>query len=166
MKRLFAVALGILTAIGGFLDIGDIVTNAVVGSRFGMSLAWVVVVGVIGIWWPEVFGNGFEAVNQTLREQLPLTLLLALLPMKILASSLSFGSGAASAISRIWNSIVSSLVPRSRRDASRAASADRDSLQALAASAVPRRSVCAREKASRSSSGASGSTSSRSEFCP
>ncbi len=49
MKRIFAVALGILTAIGGFLDIGDIVTNAVVGSRFGWSLAWVVVVGVAGI---------------------------------------------------------------------------------------------------------------------
>ena len=49
MKRLLAVALGILTAIGGFLDIGDIVTNAVVGSRFGLSLAWVVVLGVIGI---------------------------------------------------------------------------------------------------------------------
>ncbi|TRW46522.1 Nramp family divalent metal transporter [Georgenia yuyongxinii] len=49
MKRLFAVALGILTAIGGFLDIGDLVTNAVVGSRFGLSLAWVVVVGVLGI---------------------------------------------------------------------------------------------------------------------
>lgn len=43
MKRIFAVALGILTAIGGFIDIGDIVTNAVVGSRFGWSLAWVVV---------------------------------------------------------------------------------------------------------------------------
>ena len=43
MKRIFAVALGILTAIGGFLDIGDIVTNAVVGSRFGWSLARVVV---------------------------------------------------------------------------------------------------------------------------
>ena len=28
MKRLFAVALGILTAIGGFVDIGDLVTNA------------------------------------------------------------------------------------------------------------------------------------------
>ncbi|MET4222906.1 NRAMP family divalent metal transporter [Oerskovia enterophila] len=49
MKRLFAVALGILTAIGGFLDAGDLVTNAVVGSRFGLSLAWVVVVGVVGI---------------------------------------------------------------------------------------------------------------------
>ena len=49
MKRLFAVALGILTAIGGFVDIGDLVTNALVGSRFGLSLAWVVVVGVLGI---------------------------------------------------------------------------------------------------------------------
>ncbi len=49
MKKIFAVALGILTAIGGFLDIGDLVTNAVVGSRFGMSLAWVVPVGVAGI---------------------------------------------------------------------------------------------------------------------
>jgi len=49
VRKLFAVALGVLTAIGGFVDIGDLVTNAVVGSRFGMSLAWVVVVGVVGI---------------------------------------------------------------------------------------------------------------------
>lgn len=49
MKKLLSVALGILTAIGGFVDIGDLVTNAVVGSRFGMGLAWVVVVGVTGI---------------------------------------------------------------------------------------------------------------------
>ncbi|WP_378147771.1 Nramp family divalent metal transporter [Cnuibacter sp. UC19_7] len=49
MKRLLGVALGVLTAIGGFVDIGDLVTNAVVGSRFGLSLVWVVVVGVIGI---------------------------------------------------------------------------------------------------------------------
>jgi hypothetical protein len=38
VKRLLGVALGILTAIGGFVDIGDLVTNAVVGSRFGLSL--------------------------------------------------------------------------------------------------------------------------------
>lgn len=49
MKKSFGVALGILTAIGGFVDIGDLVTNAVVGSRFGLSLGWAVVVGVIGI---------------------------------------------------------------------------------------------------------------------
>lgn len=49
MKRYLAVFLGILTAIGGFVDIGDLVTNAQVGARFGMSMAWVVVVGVLGI---------------------------------------------------------------------------------------------------------------------
>jgi len=49
VKKFFALFLGILTAIGGFVDIGDMVTNATVGSRFGMSLAWVVVLGVIGI---------------------------------------------------------------------------------------------------------------------
>jgi len=49
VKNFFAVALGILTAIGGFVDIGDLVTNAVVGSRFGMSLTWVVLLGIVGI---------------------------------------------------------------------------------------------------------------------
>lgn len=49
MSRIFAVALGILTAIGGFVDIGDLVTNAVVGSKFGMSLTWVVLMGIAGI---------------------------------------------------------------------------------------------------------------------
>jgi len=49
VKKIFAVALGILTAIGGFVDIGDLVTNAQVGARFGLSLAWVVIVGVMGI---------------------------------------------------------------------------------------------------------------------
>jgi manganese transport protein len=49
VKRYLMVTLGILTAIGGFVDIGDLVTNALVGARFGLSLAWVVVLGVIGI---------------------------------------------------------------------------------------------------------------------
>jgi manganese transport protein len=49
MRRFFEVFLGILTAFGGFVDIGDLVANAETGARFRMSLAWVVVVGVIGI---------------------------------------------------------------------------------------------------------------------
>jgi Mn2+/Fe2+ NRAMP family transporter len=49
VKKFFGVTLGILTAIGGFVDIGDIVANAESGARFGLSLAWVVVVGVVGI---------------------------------------------------------------------------------------------------------------------
>jgi len=49
MKKVFEVALGILTAIGGFVDIGDLVFNAQVGARFGMSLALVTLTGVLGI---------------------------------------------------------------------------------------------------------------------
>jgi Mn2+/Fe2+ NRAMP family transporter len=49
MKKVFGIMLGVLTAIGGFVDIGDLVTNGLVGARFGLSLAWVVVVGVLGI---------------------------------------------------------------------------------------------------------------------
>jgi len=49
VKRFLGVFLGILTAIGGFVDMGDLVANASTGARFEMNLAWVVVVGVIGI---------------------------------------------------------------------------------------------------------------------
>lgn len=49
MKKYFGIALGILTAIGGFVDIGDLVTNAQVGARFGLSLGWVVILGIVGI---------------------------------------------------------------------------------------------------------------------
>jgi manganese transport protein len=49
VKRIIEITLGILTAIGGFVDIGDMVANAETGARFQMGLAWVVVVGVIGI---------------------------------------------------------------------------------------------------------------------
>ncbi|MBW8750800.1 MAG: divalent metal cation transporter [Propionibacteriales bacterium] len=49
MKKVFEVALGILTAIGGFVDIGDLVFNAQTGARFGMSLALVTLIGVLGI---------------------------------------------------------------------------------------------------------------------
>jgi Mn2+/Fe2+ NRAMP family transporter len=49
MKRLLGVMLGVLTAIGGFMDIGDIVANSATGARFGMSLSWAVLLGTAGI---------------------------------------------------------------------------------------------------------------------
>ncbi len=49
MKRLIGLMLGVLTAIGGFMDIGDIVANSATGARFGMSLAWAVLLGTVGI---------------------------------------------------------------------------------------------------------------------
>jgi len=49
MKNLLQVALGILAAIGGFVDIGDLVFNVQAGAAFGYRLLWVVVIGVVGI---------------------------------------------------------------------------------------------------------------------
>jgi manganese transport protein len=48
-SRLLAFTLGTLTAIGGFIDIGDIVADAQVGARFGLRLAWVTLFSVVGI---------------------------------------------------------------------------------------------------------------------
>jgi Mn2+/Fe2+ NRAMP family transporter len=49
VKQPLKIMLGVLTAIGGFVDMGDLVANAETGARFKLGLAWVVVVGVIGI---------------------------------------------------------------------------------------------------------------------
>ena len=49
MKGLLQVALGILAAIGGFVDIGDLVFNTQAGAEFGFQLIWAVIVGVVGI---------------------------------------------------------------------------------------------------------------------
>ncbi|HJQ04590.1 MAG TPA: divalent metal cation transporter [Nocardioides sp.] len=49
MKKYLQIGLGILTAIGGFVDIGDLVTNAQVGARFGLSLIWATLLGTVGI---------------------------------------------------------------------------------------------------------------------
>jgi Mn2+/Fe2+ NRAMP family transporter len=93
VKKFFAVALGILTAIGGFVDIGDLVTNAQVGSRFGMSLAWVVVVGVAGICvFAEMSGRvaavsgraTFDLVRERLGPRLGLANLLASMAVTLL----------------------------------------------------------------------------------
>src|SRR5919204_6889643 len=48
-QKLLQVALGILAAIGGFVDIGELVFNGQAGSRFGYQLIWAVLLGMIGI---------------------------------------------------------------------------------------------------------------------
>ena len=62
--KIFQVALGILAAIGGFVDIGDLVFNVSAGATFGYELLWVIVVGVIGIMvYSEMCGR-VAAVSQ------------------------------------------------------------------------------------------------------
>jgi len=52
--RITELALGILTAVGGFVDVSELVFMSQAGSRFGYALIWVVVISTIGI---MVFGE-------------------------------------------------------------------------------------------------------------
>jgi Mn2+/Fe2+ NRAMP family transporter len=75
VKNIFAIALGILAAIGGFVDIGDIVFNTAAGATFGYELLWAVVVGVGGIiTYAEMCGRvaavSERAVFDVVRERL------------------------------------------------------------------------------------------------
>jgi manganese transport protein len=49
VKALFSIALGVIAAIGGFVDIGDLVFNAQAGSSVGTPALWATPVGVVGI---------------------------------------------------------------------------------------------------------------------
>jgi Mn2+/Fe2+ NRAMP family transporter len=75
VKKIFGVALGILAAIGGFVDIGDIVFNVAAGTTFGYQLLWAVVIGVGGIiTYAEMCGRvsavSGAAVMDAVRERL------------------------------------------------------------------------------------------------
>ncbi len=75
MSKIFGIALGILAAIGGFVDIGDIVFNVAAGATFGYQLLWAVVVGVGGIiTYAEMCGRvaavSEKAVFDVVRERL------------------------------------------------------------------------------------------------
>ncbi|TCK43786.1 CIC family chloride channel protein [Paraburkholderia sp. BL8N3] len=56
------------------------------------------IVGVISIWRPEVWGNGYEVVNSLLHEPWTWTALLTVLIFKIIATAATAGSGAVGGI--------------------------------------------------------------------
>jgi Mn2+/Fe2+ NRAMP family transporter len=49
MKKWGGVALGVVTSIGGFLEVGSVATAAQGGAEFGYQLAWVILLGVAGL---------------------------------------------------------------------------------------------------------------------
>src|SRR6187549_214182 len=54
MKKFLEIFLSILTAMGGFVEIGELVFSVNAGARFGFRLLWVVALGTLGI---IVFGE-------------------------------------------------------------------------------------------------------------
>ena len=49
MKSVLKIALGIIAALGGFLDIGDIVFTTQAGAFYRYGLLWAVALGTVGI---------------------------------------------------------------------------------------------------------------------
>jgi Mn2+/Fe2+ NRAMP family transporter len=47
VKRWLEIALGIVTSVGGFLEVGSIATSAQAGAAFGFRLLWAVVLGTV-----------------------------------------------------------------------------------------------------------------------
>jgi Mn2+/Fe2+ NRAMP family transporter len=84
LKKYLSVTLGILTAIGGFVDVGAIATAGEAGSKFGFSLVWAMLLGTVCIiFLVEMVGRmaatGDKAYADVLREKFGIKF--ALLPL-------------------------------------------------------------------------------------
>jgi Mn2+/Fe2+ NRAMP family transporter len=84
VNKVFGLSLGILAAIGGFVDIGDLVFNTAAGATFGYQLMWVIPIGVVGIiLYSEMCGRvaavSGKAVFDVIRERVGFKLALGAL---------------------------------------------------------------------------------------
>src|ERR1700704_517971 len=63
MKKLMEIALGIVTSVGGFLEIGSITTAAQAGAEFSFQLIWAIVLGGVCIIFLVEQSGRFTAVS-------------------------------------------------------------------------------------------------------
>jgi Mn2+/Fe2+ NRAMP family transporter len=64
MNKLLEIALGIVTSIGGFLDVGAIATAAEAGSGFEFQLVWAIVLGTICVIFLVEMSGRLAAVSK------------------------------------------------------------------------------------------------------
>src|SRR5919199_3661290 len=64
MKKLLHVTLGIITSIGGFLEVGSIATSVQGGAEFGYRLAWAVALGTLALLFLMEMSGRLAAVTQ------------------------------------------------------------------------------------------------------
>ena len=63
MKKILEIALGIVTSVGGFLEIGSITTAAQAGADFSFQLIWAIVLGGLCIIFLVEQAGRFSAVS-------------------------------------------------------------------------------------------------------
>src|SRR5581483_12147431 len=64
MKKILEIALGIVTSVGGFLEIGSITTAAQAGAAFGMQLTWSIILGTLCIAFLVEMSGRFAACSR------------------------------------------------------------------------------------------------------
>jgi Mn2+ and Fe2+ transporters of the NRAMP family len=97
MKKALEIALGIVTSVGGFLEIGSIATAAQAGAAFGFQLTWAVVLGGLCVMFLVEMSGRIAAVSKhtiadALRERFGFNFFLAPLIAVCLVSFLVLAS--------------------------------------------------------------------------
>src|SRR5215210_5858063 len=64
MKKIVEVALGVVTAIGGFLDAGALATAVAAGAVFGFSLIWAILLGTMCVIFLVEMAGRLTAVSK------------------------------------------------------------------------------------------------------
>ncbi|MFH1071676.1 MAG: chloride channel protein [Candidatus Glassbacteria bacterium] len=98
LEFLFFAVLGLSAGVLAWLFVTVLYGSEDVFEKLKLP-AWIkpaiggLLVGVIGIWFPQVYGSGYEAINLALAGQISLVILGALVIVKLLATSITVGSG-------------------------------------------------------------------------
>lgn len=92
-KQWLSIALGVVTATGGFLDAGTVATAGEAGARFGLGLVWVVLISTIAVILLVEMVGRFTAVSKktyadAIRENFGFRFYLLPLASEVIAESL------------------------------------------------------------------------------
>jgi manganese transport protein len=110
MKSVFKLALGIIAAIGGFVDIGELVFNAQAGADFRYRLLWAVVVGVIGIMvFAEMTGRVAAVAGRPVFDVVRMVTLVASLLINLITVAAEVG-GVAIVLQLLFDVNVSTMI--------------------------------------------------------
>jgi manganese transport protein len=100
MKKILEIGLGIAAALGGFVDIGDLVFATQAGAKFGLRLLWALALGTLVIMvYAEMSGRVamvtkkpvFKIIRQRFPKKLALTALIASTMVNVLTFAAEIG---------------------------------------------------------------------------
>src|SRR3954468_777340 len=97
MKKLLTIGVGIIAALGGYVDIGDLVFAPQAGAKFGYHLLWALALGTIAIIIYAEMSGRVASVTKVpafvlIRDRLPAKLAAATLVGSMLVNVITFAA--------------------------------------------------------------------------